>query len=373
MIKSQYKVKKIFIEKDSFNYPLSQKVLKKLDNIPVETIKNEEEVIEKYHALKDPIGEGKKALLLKSLKGDFVKPCPCTPHYIGCNYYIINTDLGCPMDCSYCILQHYLENPVMTIHVNTDDLWNQLDKFVFKHRSRFIRIGTGELGDSLALDPITERAKGLIAYFRGKNRVNFELKTKSLNIENILSEEPAENIILAWSLNSESMAEKEEIGAPSVKHRIEAAFEVQRSGFRVAFHFDPLILYPGWEQGYEEVIDSLFSRINPSRIAWISLGSLRFPKPLKSLIRKRFPSTKNIYQEMVSGIDGKLRYFKPLRIELYQKIVKAIRSYGGKEVPLYFCMESEEVWKKVLDKEPGSKEDVEAFLSLLPRFNAAKK
>ncbi|MFW6140795.1 MAG: radical SAM protein [Acidobacteriota bacterium] len=373
MIDFQQQIQRIFIEERSLKFPLSQKVLKKLSSLPVKVIKNEEEVIEGYHALKDPIGEGKKALLLKSLKGDFVKPCPCTPHYIGCNYYIINTDLNCPMDCSYCILQHYLDNPLMTIHVNTDDLWQQLDEFLFKHRNRFIRIGTGELGDSLALDPITERSKELISFFRRKNRVNFELKTKSLNIENILNEEPAENIIIAWSLNTEFMAEKEEKKAPSVKDRIEAAFEVQKRGFRVAFHFDPLILYSGWEQGYHAVIKSLFTRINPDRIAWISLGSLRFPKPLKGLIRKRFPSTKIIYQEMIRGIDEKLRYFKPLRIKLYQEIVKAIRSCGNEEVPLYFCMESKEIWEKVLNREPGSKEEVEAFLSLLPRPNEAKK
>jgi len=371
MTESNNQIKKIFVEKNSLTYPLSQKVLKKLKEVPVEIIDCEDEVLEKYSMLKDPIGKGKKTLLLKSLKGNFIKPCPCTPHYIGCNYYIINTDLNCPMDCSYCILQHYLDNPLLTIHVNTHDLWEELDKFLHCHRQRFIRIGTGELGDSLALDPITERSKELISYFRKKTRVNFEFKTKTLNIDNVMSEEPAENIIMAWSLNTEYIAEKEEKGAPRVKDRIEAAFQVQEKGYRVAFHFDPLILYPGWEQGYGAVIDRLFSRINPSRIAWMSLGSLRFPKPLKTLIRKRFPESKIIYEEMIRGIDNKLRYFKPLRIKLYQEAVNTIRSYSKERVPLYFCMESKEVWQKVLDKEPGSKEEVEAFLSLLPSYKAA--
>jgi len=372
MIKPHTQIKKVFIEKGSLQYPLAQKVLKNLGPVPVEIINDEEEVIEKYNLLRDPVGEGKKALLLKPLKGDFIKPCPCTPHYLGCNYYIINTDLNCPMDCTYCILQHYLDNPVMVSHVNTDDLWEQLDRFLYQHRSRFIRIGTGELGDSLALDDITERSKEFIAYFREKTRVNFELKTKTINTDNILCEKPADNIIIAWSLNTELMAKKEEKGAPAVKDRIEAAYEVQKKGFRVAFHFDPLILYRGWEQDYRDIIDRLFSRIDPSGIAWISIGSLRFPKPLKTLIRKRFPSTKIIYEEMAGGKDGKLRYFKPMRLKLYQDIVRDIRSCGGKGVPLYFCMESNEIWRKILNKEPGSKEEVEAFLSLLPRFKATK-
>ncbi len=368
MIESLQKIERIFIEKECSQYPLVRRVLKKTRNIPRQVISHEDELLERFNLLKGSFGEGKKALYLKSLKGSFVKPCPCTPHYIGCNYYIINTDLNCPMDCSYCILQHYLDNPVLTVHVNTHDLWKELDCFLGAQKNRFIRMGTGELADSLALDPVTKRSGEMIAYFRKKPCVNFELKTKTTHINNIMGEEPAENIIIAWSLNSEVIAEKEEKGAPPVKDRIEAALEVQKKGFRTAFHFDPLILYPGWEKDYNELIDYLFSRVNPSRIAWISLGSLRFPKSLKSVIRRRFPSSKIIYEEMLPGEDGKLRYFKPLRTKLYQEVAKRINSFCGKRVPLYLCMESKEIWKKVLNKEPGSKEEVESFLSLLPRL-----
>ncbi|MBD3413858.1 MAG: hypothetical protein GF421_05430 [Candidatus Aminicenantes bacterium] len=370
MIESKPQIERVFIEKSSSLYPLSEKVLNNLGDIPQQEVDDEEEVREYLRLVKDPIGKGKKMLLLKSFKGDFIKPCPCTPHYLGCNYFIINADLNCPMDCSYCILQHYLDNPVLTVHVNTQDLWAELDRFLKTNKDRFLRIGTGELGDSLALDHLTERSRELISYFRDRPRANLELKTKTTHIQNVMSEKPAENIVIAWSLNSEKMAAAEETLAPPVRDRIEAARQVQSRGFRVAFHWDPLILYPGWEQGYSEVIEQLSSKIDPCRIAWISLGSLRFPKPLKSLIRKRFPSTRIIYQEMVNGKDGKFRYFKPLRIKLYQKVVERLITHIGDKVPLYFCMESKEIWKKVLNKEPGSKEEVEYFLSLLPRFDA---
>jgi spore photoproduct lyase len=40
-----------------------------------------------------------------------------------------------------------------------------------------------------------------------------------------------------------------------------------------------------------------------------------------------------------------MRYFKPLRIRLYQKMVSWIREVAP-EVCLYFCMEDDEVWEK---------------------------
>lgn len=184
-----------------------------------------------------------------------------------------------------------------------------------------------------------------------------------MEINNILKLKPADNIVISWSLNTFRIAEEEERGAPGVEERIKAAQRVSEKGFRLGFHFDPLILYPGWEEEYAEVIRILLETIDPLKISWISLGSLRFPPSLKPLLKQRFPRTKIIYDEFIKGKDGKLRYFKPLRLELYQKVVSFIRDYGGERIPLYFCMESEEVWRKVMDWVPRGKEDVENYLS----------
>jgi len=354
---------KIFIEKSSFKYPLIRSILKKLDHVPFEVIENIQALETDLEMSRDPVGKGKRYLLLTKQRGDFVKPCPCTPHYLGCNYYIINLDLNCPLDCSYCILQHYLASPIVTVHVNTDKLWDQLDSFLQQNR-RPLRIGTGELGDSLVLDHITGRSRELIRYFRQKRSALFELKTKTVNIKNIMDTEPGENIIIAWSLNAREIAKTEEKGAPPVEARLQAAQEVIKKGYRVAFHFDPIIRFSGWEDGYAEIVEKMLKKIPASKIAWISLGSLRFPKALKTVIAERFLDSKIIYEEFIQGMDGKVRYFLPLRMELYEKITGFIRGRESKKIPMYFCMESERVWKKVFKKEPESKEQIESYLSL---------
>ena len=365
MISLDKQISKIYLLKSAQPYPLTQKVLQNLQGVPVETIPSEKDLHEILSAQKEPISFGKRHLVLKALKGDFVKPCPCTPCYLGCCYYVIHADLNCPMDCSYCILQLYLNEPWLTVHVNTDDMWKQLDSFL-KQNNRFLRIGTGELGDSLALDPVTGRSREFIEFFRHRPQALFELKTKTINIENILDTPAADNIIAAWSLNSKEAAKKEEKDAPSVHARIRAAEAVIKKGYRVAFHFDPLILYNGWEEGYREVIDLLMSRIDVKKIAWFSLGSLRFPPDLKPVIQQRFPLSKIIYEEMIKGIDGKLRYFKPNRIKFYRKVVSFFGD-RGKMIPFYFCMESDEIWRKVLQKKMGSEVEIERFLTSLPR------
>jgi spore photoproduct lyase len=364
MHETRYFPEKVYVTKDCLKLPLTLRVLEKTGHIPVEFITDSRELIEEVLRSRDAVGEGKKLLLVTHQKGRYVKPCPCTPEYIGCHYFIVNTELNCPLECSYCILQLYLSNPLITIHANTARLYQQLDDFLHKNRNRIVRIGTGELGDSLALDHITKRSTELISYFADHPGAVLELKTKTVNIQNLLSQKPPDNIVIAWSLNSEKMADTEETRAPSIRDRIQAAHLVSQAGYRVGFHFDPVIFYEGWEDGYSEMIGQLLSRIDNRKIAWISLGSLRFPPALKSVIQKRFPETKIIYNEFITGRDGKLRYPKTLRLRLFHRIVDDLRKAGGGEIPVYFCMESRDIWMKVQKKAPRNKKEVEKLLTL---------
>jgi spore photoproduct lyase len=358
-----YSPEKVFIDSAALSYPLTRKILEKLPDVQAEVVPDATDPAAWPALGPDPAGEGKKYLHLAVQKGGFIKPCPCTPGYIGCNYFIVNAGLNCPLDCTYCILQDYLAGPFVTVFVNLDDLWRQLDAFIARLRGGTCRIGTGELTDSLVLDPLTELSRNLVSYFRDKPGVTFELKTKTANVGNVLACEPAENIVVSWSLNAPTVAATEEKGAPPVEERLEAAREVAGRGFPVGFHFDPIIRFPGWEEEYALVIDELFLAVPAFRVRWISLGSLRFPPSLKAVIRRRFPATRILQDEFIRGRDGKFRYFKPIRLELYRKIVGMLTCRGGNSLPLYFCMEDEELWREVLKKRPGGKEDVGHFLS----------
>ena len=68
---------------------------------------------------------------------------------------------------------------------------------------------------------------------------------------------------------------------------------------------------------------------------------------MKGIIQKRFPDSRIIYGEFITGLDGKMRYFKPLRIDLYRKMAKWIRELAP-DVLIYLCMEDDEVWRKSL-------------------------
>jgi spore photoproduct lyase len=300
----------------------------------------------------DPVGAAKKILYLTRNKGAFIRDCPGTSHYTCCGYRILHIGTYCTMDCAYCILQSYFHPPVLQYFVNHEDLFSSLDR-LFSEK-RLIRIGTGEFTDSLIWDDLLPFSHRLIGRFAQQDRAVLELKTKTVNIDHLLSVRHQRKTILAWSLNTETVIRQEERRTTLLNARLDAAARAQAHGYPLAFHFDPIIIYPDCEAHYAEVIDRLFQSVDPGNIVWISLGSLRFMPALKPVMEKRFPQTAIACGEFVKGLDGKMRYFKPLRIALYRRIIERIRLHAP-DVAIYFCMEDDEVWRKSMGFVPSEK------------------
>ena len=338
------RISKLFIDRQVTDHPLTHAIQARL-KVPFVTVENARQVHAAVASTADPIRSGKETLYLTRNRGAFFKPCPGTRHYTCCDYQIMHIGTFCHMDCSYCILQTYFHPPILEYFVNHEDLMAELDQFLVQ--KRLLRIGTGEFTDSLIWSLWTDVTKLLIERFAAQNHAVLELKTKTAAIEQLQNLDHQRKTIAAWSVNTPHIIRSEERGTTPLAARLKSAARCEKWGYPLAFHFDPLIIYDGCEQAYTQVIESIFSHVSAEKIVWISLGSLRFTPPLKSLIQKRFPKSKIVYAEFVKGLDGKMRYFKPLRIDLYRKIITCIRDHAP-DVLVYLCMEDDEVWQKAL-------------------------
>jgi spore photoproduct lyase len=258
---------------------------------------------------------------------------------------------NCPLDCSYCILQSYFNHPYLRVFANLEEVLDPVLEAIDREPERIFRIGTGEFTDSLAMDPLVAWSDILVPRFSKRRNAVLELKTKTNHIDRLLASSHRGRIIVSWSLNSPLIVSREEHRAASLRKRLEAAKQCQAEGFAIAFHFDPLIRYPGWQEGYLRTLDLMDNLLEPNRIIWISLGSLRFMPALKQIIRKRHPHTRVLDGEFVPGLDGKMRYFKPLRVEMYAFLRENLEKWRP-DAGLYLCMESDEVWRKSMGWSP---------------------
>ena len=288
-----------------------------------------------------------ETLLIHREKYDFLKPCPCSCSAAGCGYNLINLGFGCRFECEYCFLQQYQNLHAVLLPANVEEFLQKIDTASF-NQGPFDRprIGSGEFTDSLVFDHITQYSSQIVPFFKARPHLQFEFKTKSTNIEGLLKEGGAENIVVAWSVNAAPVIERAEHFTPSLQERLAASARVVQAGYRTAFHFDPVIIYDGWQEDYAQTARALAQAVPADKVAWISVGTLRFSRELKKMMENRFPEGKLLDGEFLLDFDGKIRYGDAQRLEVYRYLVPLLKKLFPKTV-VYLCMEDPQVVKAV--------------------------
>ncbi len=357
-----YKPERIYIDSQVTGSRFCKSILQKFADVEHVVVDSPDAIPE----LSDPdftITRGKKVLFLKRYQGIAFKLCPgFSEDLLCCNYFVLDLIENCPLECTYCILQAFLNKPFIIFHLNVEEIIGQAVAFIKKSPQRPFRVGTGEHSDSLALDHVFEVNPYLVETFASLPNVTLELKTKTDLIDPLIGLNHNNRTVIAWSLNPEEIIRKNELKTASLEKRLRASAKVISEGYKVAFHFDPIIYYPGWQRGYTRTIEMMFDYVSPRHIAWISLGTLRYIPTLKQIAEGRFPNLPIFCNEFVAANDGKMRYLKKIRKELLQTISALIRK-GGPEVPLYLCMEKHGVWEDVMTEHPPDADVLERYLS----------
>ena len=342
--RKEYQPEKIYLERKVADSTVSRRVLQYWDKVPVQLINS-------LNEMEQDRTDGRVMLLLHQ-KGRFLKPCPGTPQHLCCNYMLLNIGYNCPLGCSYCYLPAYLDNPqVISIFANLGDLRQELEALAANGHPGLYRIGTGEFTDSLVFDHITNFSNEIIPLFARHKGWLLELKTKTDQIGSLLELDPEGRVVISWSLSPTAVIAREEPETTPLEGRLTAAQRCQAQGYWIGLHFDPIIYYDDWERDYEDLVRATFSRIEPARVIWISLGGLRFIPALVPKIKEMFPQSKIICGELFPGRDGKLRYLQKIRIELYTKLIALIKEFAPQAF-VYLCMETPEVWSKVFGWSP---------------------
>lgn len=344
--------KKVWIENKIAKHSKTMQILSKLNNVETDYFNDLNTLIRSTPTVFHP-KERSETLVLSAIRGEILRKCPGTHGHLCCNYHIINQYIGCPIGCSYCILQGYLNQPFTIINVDIESIFEELERFQKVNPGKQIRIGTGELGDSLVYDHLTHFSQDFLNFFAGREEFIFEFKTKTTNIDLLLQSKGIANVVVGFSVNPDIVIKNEEEFSASLKERIEAAAALVNAGYKIALHFDPIVLIPNAEQEYKQTVNFIFSHLKPEDIAWISLGTFRYTNDLKSMMEYNYPKSTLLSREFVLCSDNKFRYFRPIRTKLYKAVIGFLHNVN-KDLPIYLCMESPEVWIDTLEILPGN-------------------
>ena len=334
---------RLYIERHVKDHPLTKKIISRLPFVPVEFVDNYKSIGEEKPF---PIraSEDKNSLALAEKKGEVLKSIG---RMESGQYYLFH-EIDCKYDCEYCYLQYYFQTKVPVIFVNRDEVLSKIEQVLKSHPNPYFHVG--EVCDALAFDPLTDFSLEISALFSKYENGAIEFRTKSTNIRNLLSSRShPRNMIPSWTLSPERVVNAIEHKTPSLSERLDAARRCQDAGYKVGVRLDPIIIYEGWEEDYRIMVEEILTKLDPGGIDYISLGTVKIHKLLIDVIRSRFPGSPPVTAELFPGIDGKYRYLKFQRVDVYRKIVSWIRRLD-ENIGMDLSLETDEVKELVFNR-----------------------
>lgn len=361
---------KIYIDQQSLDSKLVHRVRSLFPHEKIEIVDQQPWLEIKRNLTAEEFNRSKKNIFITPFTGQFFKRCPGSTQkkvLNCCNYHVLNLGSQCNMNCSYCYLQSYLNTPIMKIYSNLDQALGELESMAQDHGHLPFRVGTGEVIDSLSLDEITLFSRSLIPFFQKYPKWILEFKTKSDKVDQFLDLGPATNTVVSWSINCQSIIEKEEHGTAHLQNRFSAALKSLKAGFQIAFHLDPLIWHREWKENYTELVDQITSQFDPESVNVISLGTLRFQPEQRHMMKQRFGLNSLVTQaEMFPSEGAKLRYDASLRHEMFRLVYNRFKNHSEKW-KIFLCMETPETWISALEAQPMQKPELRELFRPLPK------
>jgi len=186
----------IYIEREAYDYPLSDFVLSKFHNSSIIDIKHYKDIFNRPGQDFQTQKASMKLILAKK-PDPFLYPVTdmVQGHHIS-EFYYTTPMLNCLYNCDYCFLQGMYPSGNIVIFVNQDDLQNAIiNKIDQKNSSqRMITVSISYNTDLLAMENFFPLTKSWIDFASNKSNLMIEIRTKSSDFASIKNISPNLNI-----------------------------------------------------------------------------------------------------------------------------------------------------------------------------------
>ncbi|RBP48278.1 SPL family radical SAM protein [Arenicella xantha] len=291
-------------------------------------------IIERYgevfnsHAQNFRIQKQNPSLILAAKQNSKVMPTPAQYETGGGAHYYFSHMLNCVYDCRYCFLQGMLRSANYLLFVNYDDFLEEIKQVAKRHvdDAKPVWFFSGYDCDSLAYEPVTKFAEVFVPAFKEIPNAVLELRTKSTQIRSLLNMPAQENVVVAYSLSPDAVAQQVEFGAPPFAKRLEALQRLQAHGWRIGIRFDPIVWHSDYVEDYRRTAQAVFETLDPKRIDSVTLGGFRLPKGFHKTMSKLYPE----HWILNAGLDdtnGMVAYRQEIEAEVLETVSALCQKY----------------------------------------------
>lgn len=272
-------------------------------------------------------------------------------------WYFLKNSLNCIFDCKYCYLKWAFKNDLPVFFVNYEEMkkqileklseirWSISKNEEIRERNFFskwdylnnvseweknisdkefqssldietIWFYSSDYSDNLSTDNLTSFSSEFIPFFDSLENVKMEIRTKSINIKNLLSQKHSKNIEIAFSLNPSEVISKYELKTPGLDMRIEAINKLIEAWWQVWIRFLPLLEIENYKEIYEKFLKEVTKKIDFSKVYSVFIWWLLYTKEDYNKMLKKEPYLDVLYK-LEDSKDGFVREKREVRDYFY--------------------------------------------------------
>ncbi|MCH3987789.1 MAG: radical SAM protein [Lachnospiraceae bacterium] len=278
----------VYVEERAADLPQTKRILQKLPDAHVIMIRHYKDVFN-FSGQDARIQSRSLSLILADEPDPRVyRGAPVCQDFGNKAFYYTSTVMNCVYDCEYCYLKGMYPSANLVVFTDQSRTFAEVDRLLALYP---VYLCISYDTDLAAIEPLTGFLQEWYAFAAERPDLTLEIRTKCAN-KGLLSTLPAlSNAIWAFTLSPDAVADRYEKKAPGLSMRIAAARLAVSRGIPVRLCFDPMLRFPGWEEEYRKLAQTVREAFKPGQIRDISIGSFRIGAQYLGQLRARHPDS----------------------------------------------------------------------------------
>lgn len=269
----------------------------------------------------------------------------------------------CTFNCAYC----WFKDPVLIPRVNAaffDRLSTMVDEFEARNDSARVFTFTHYKTDCFSLEHLTNFCRRAADFFEDRPGFSIQFLTKTSWVDSLLRPPVPTRALVGFSINPGELIDEVDLGTAPLQQRLEAAARLSAEGMAVVFRVDPMMMFPGWEEAYQQFAHQVLATVRPQQITF---GTPRFQSlhdvaTVADYTNSRRAKRFMLDQVSLMGVNKPGQslnmdpnaYFKNMavsypdetRLAMYRNALAAFRSIDP-DIPMGLCEEPAPMWDAV--------------------------
>lgn len=316
----------VYFEPAALEYPLGRYLKEKYASLPWIEIQNHNNIPQLRSSSNRDFVRLKRHLIIGVRKTHNY-----TENHKVSDFLVPYTSSGCSAMCLYCYLVcNYNKCAYLRVFVNREEMMNKLVNKANADPWRHV-FEIGSNSDLVLENTVTNNLPWTVEEFARRADGKLTFPTKFDMVEPLLGLDHRQKIIFRMSVNPQELIRKIEIGTSPLSARIKAVNAMCDAGYPVGLLIAPIILVPGWEDLYEELLITLSDKLSDDvkHSGFLELIFMTYSFVQNAINSEAFPLLPPLYQpdQMVGRGRGKYRYREHLQKEAGKILLDMIKKY----------------------------------------------